>query len=145
MFQIFGIVHLWSALQKLIVDVMLSIPFEIIQKIYFFFLKHAVVRPLFQYLFPLFYSEWDERGEGQIANTSSEDQQLTVCTTTTRRFLCDVHRPIGRGDSSSAGAAADGGGDGGDLNASPPAEGDKLSGEEGGRRDLGAISKTGKR
>jgi hypothetical protein len=78
---------------------------------------------------------------------SSEDQQLTVCTTTTRRFLCDVHRPMGRGDSSAA-AAADGGGDGGDLNASPPladGEADKLSGEEGGRRDLGAISKTGKR
>jgi hypothetical protein len=109
------------------------------------FLKHVVIRPFFNIYFYI-YSEWDERGEDQIANTSSEDQQLTVCTTTTRRFLCDVHRPMGKGDSSSA-AAADVGGDGGDLNASPPANGEaeKMSGEEAGRRDLGAISKTGKR
>ncbi len=131
---------------------MLSNPFEVIQShqkfIKFnslFFLKHVVVRTFFIIYFHFYNSEWDERGEGQIAN-SSEDQQLTVCTTTTRRFLCDVHRPMGREDSSSAAAAA--GGDGGDLNASSPlaeGEADKLSGEEGGRRDLGAISKTGKR
>jgi hypothetical protein len=111
-------------------------------------LKHVVVRPFFNIFFHFSYSEWDERGEGQIANSSEDQKQLTVCTTTTRRFLCDVHRPsTGRGDSSAA-ATADVGGDGGDLNASPPAadgDTDKLSGEEGGRRELGAISKTGKR
>ncbi len=108
-------------------------------------MKHVVVRPFFNIYFYFYNSEWDERGEGQNAS-SSEDQQLTVCTTTTRRFLCDVHRPMGKGDSSAA-AAANGGGDGGDLNASPPVDGEaeKMSGEEVGRRDLGAISKTGKR
>jgi hypothetical protein len=54
---------------------------------------------------------------------------------------------MGKGDSSSAAAVGVKCVDGGDLNASLPADGeaDKLSGEEAGKRDLGAISKTGKR
>jgi len=87
------------------------------------------------------HSEWDERSEGQVP--SIEENQLTAPNTATHRFLCDVHRPTGR----RASATGEDSGECGDLTASPPPDGEaeKGSGVEARGRDLGAISKTGKR
>ena len=91
-------------------------------------------------------SEWDERSDGQAA-PAGEQLSATSTTTTTRRFLCDVHRPVSSGRKNTA-EPSDPSSDaqpGDALTAGSGSGAMEGEGGEGERRNLGAISKTGKR
>ena len=86
-------------------------------------------------------SEWDERSDGQAA-PAGEQLSATSTTTTTRRFLCDVHRPVSSAEPSDPSSDAQ---PGDALTAGSGSGAMEGEGGEGERRNLGAISKTGKR